>query len=87
MAKIKVSGVGFDGTNYRAVITVVEEAVIEGEPAERPLGEATIMFPQETKKKDIENRVMAAARGIMDAHRAASSCRSELEKMTFPEVN
>lgn len=86
MAKIKVTGVGYDHSNYKILVVLTEQAEVEGELMERPLGEASITVPSGTEMSDIKDKIVDAAQGIMDAYKKASDKRKDIEELELPEV-
>ena len=86
MAKIKISGVGYDQSNYTVMVTLVETRTEEGKEVETPIGEAAVRFPLGTEMADIKYKIVDAAEGIMDAHKNALDKRRDIEELDFPEI-
>lgn len=86
MAKIKVTGVGYDNSSYQILVVLTEQAEVEGELMERPLGEASIRVSSDTEMSDIKDKIVDAAQGIMDAYKKASDKRKDIEEFEFPEI-
>ena len=86
MAKIQVVGVKRGAGNYTVHIILTQSQVIAGQLQDLPIGEAFVPFPHNTEMADIKDRIVDAAKGIMDAHKDAQNKRKDIEELEFPEV-
>lgn len=86
MAKINIMGVKRGSQNYTIHIVVTEPQDIEGEIENVPIGEALITISHTLEAADIKDRIVDAAKGVMDAHKDAENKRRDIEEFEFPEI-
>jgi len=86
MAKINIMGVRSGSKDYTVHVVLTEQQEVEGQMTDVPLGEAFVLIPQETEKADVKDKLVEAAKGIMDRHKDAQNKRKDIEELEFPEV-
>ncbi len=86
MAKIKISGVGYDQSNYTVLISISETVTEEGQEVEKPLGEASVRFPSDTGMDDIKAKIIDAAEKVKKASDNARDKRKDIEELELPDI-
>lgn len=86
MAKIVVTGVSYDQSNYTIMVTLVESRVIEDQDVDVPLGEASVRFPSDMEMPDIKKLIVKTAEEIWKAHKNSVDKGADIHQLDFPDI-
>ena len=87
MAKIVISGVSYDQSNYTVHVVLTELQNVDDQEEETAIGEAFLRFPSTTEMPDIEAKIIDAARGIMKAHKNSLDKKRDIQELPFPPID
>lgn len=86
MAKIKITGVSYDQSNYTIMVTLVVPRVIDNEDVEMPIGEAAVRFPSTMEIEDVKKLIVKTAEEIWHSHINAVDKTEDIAQMDFPDI-
>lgn len=86
MAKIKVTGVSYDQSNYTIMVTLMESRVIDDVELDVPLGEASVRFSSSMEMDDIKKLIVKTAEQIWKSHKNAVDKGEDISQLDFPDI-
>lgn len=86
MAKIIVTGVSYDQSNYTVIVTLVQPSGEGGDEVPYALGEASVRFPSSMKEEDVKKLIVKTAEEISKVHKHSVDKGDEISQMYFPDI-
>ena len=86
MAKINIAGVKKTAINYTFHLVLTEGQEVDGEMHDVAIGEAFVPIPHDVPDAQARDSIVAAAQGIMEAHKDARRMRERAEAYEWPEI-